>query len=205
MWKGRKRGIFASWAECERHVKGFVGAEYKAFDSLAEARAALAAGYSEYRGKPGSQGKWRRSAAQPLLPSLCADAACSGSPGRLEYRVVETKTGQQVLKAGPFDEGTNNVGEFLAIVDALRWLSRQGLDWPIYSDSENAIGWIRRRKCNTKLRRTSANRKLFEMIGRAEIDLPGLLERVAGRESRVPILKWETRIWGENPADFGRK
>lgn len=204
VWKGRKRGIFPTWAECEKQVKGFVGAEFKAFETAAEARAAFSAGYSQHRGKPASQGKWKRSASQPRLPSLCADAACSGSPGPLEYRVVETETGQQLLREGPLAEGTNNVGEFLAIVDALRWLRRHRLDWPIYSDSENAIGWVRARKCNTKLKRTAANRRLFEMIGRAVADLPSLLER-AGNEGGPLILKWETRSWGENPADFGRK
>ena len=205
VWKGRKRGIFPTWAECEKQVKGFVGAEFKAFESAAEARLAFAAGYAKHRGKPASQGKWKRSASQPRLPSLCADAACSGSPGWLEYRVVETETGQQLLREGPLAEGTNNVGEFLAIVEALRWLRRHRLDWPIYSDSENAITWVRARRCNTKLKRTAANRRLFEMIGRAVADLPTLLDETAGATGRPLILKWETKTWGENPADFGRK
>lgn len=205
VWKGRKRGIFPSWVECEKQVKGFVGAEYKAFESVVEARAALAAGYEHYRGKPASQGKWKRSGDKPRIPSLCADAACSGSPGRLEYRAVETETGQQLFRAGPFAEGTNNVGEFLAIVEALRWLARHGLNWPIYSDSENAIAWVRKRKCNTKLHRTSVNRRLFELIARAEADLQTLLSQAAWSSSRPAILKWETKAWGEIPADFGRK
>ena len=204
VWKGRRRGIFLTWAECEKQVKGFVGAQFMAFESAAEARAAFSAGYAQHRGKPASQGKWKRGTSKPRLPSLCADAACSGSPGRLEYRVVETETGQQLLREGPLAEGTNNVGEFLAIVEALRWLRRHRLDWPIYSDSENAIGWIRARKCNTKLKRTAANRKLFEMIGRSVADLPSLLGR-AGNAGGPQILKWETKAWGENPADFGRK
>jgi ribonuclease HI len=205
VWKGRKRGIFTSWAECEKQVKGYVGAEFKSFDSAAEARAALAAGYQQHRGKPASQGRWRRSRTQPHIPSLCADAACSGSPGRLEYRVVETETGQQLLRAGPFAEGTNNVGEFLAIVEALRWLSGHGLHWPVYSDSENAITWVHKGKCNTKLQRTAANRRLFEMIARAEDDIRTLLRQGARQQPRPTILKWETQAWGENPADFGRK
>jgi ribonuclease HI len=182
-----------------------VGAEFKAFESAAEARAAFAAGYAKHRGKPASQGKWKRSPSKPRLPSLCADAACSGSPGWLEYRVVETETGQQLLREGPLAEGTNNVGEFLAIVEALRWLRRHRLDWPIYSDSENAISWVRARRCNTKLKRTAANRRLFEMIGRAVADLPTLLDETAGATGGPLILKWETKSWGENPADFGRK
>jgi ribonuclease HI len=203
VWKGRRPGIYPSWSECEAQGKGYEGAEYKAFESAAEARAALAAGYERYRGRPASQGKWKRGRSKPRIPSLCADAACSGSPGWLEFRVVATETGQQLLKAGPYAEGTNNVGEFLAIVEALRWLQKQRLPWPIYSDSENAIGWVQRRKCNTKLERTTANRKLFDLIARAEADLPALLS--AGGGPQPTILKWDTVAWGENPADFGRK
>lgn len=186
-------------------MKGYVGAEFKAFESVAEARAALAAGYEHYRGKPVSLGKWQRSADRPRIPSLCVDAACSGSPGWLEYRAVETQTGRQLFREGRFAEGTNNVGEFLAIVDALRWLSRHRLNWPVYSDSENAIAWVHRRKCNTKLRRTAANEPLFELIARAEADLPTLLSSYARQSGMPVILKWGTKTWGEIPADFGRK
>ncbi len=54
VWKGRKRGIFTSWPECEAQVKGFVDAEYKAFDSREEAESAFAASYKDYKGKPAS-------------------------------------------------------------------------------------------------------------------------------------------------------
>lgn len=205
VWKGRKRGIFPSWAEAEKQVKGFEGAEFKAFDTPAEARRALAGRYEHYRGRPATQGKWQRSRSQPVIPSMCVDAACSGSPGWLEYRAVETKGGRQLFAAGPFAEGTNNVGEFLAIVEALRWQEDQGHAWPIYSDSENAIQWVGKRKCNTRLKRTAVNRKLFEMIARAEAALPKLLASHAGAGPRPQILKWDTRSWGEIPADFGRK
>ncbi len=123
VWKGRKTGIFSSWSECERQVKGFVGAEYKAFSSLAEAKVALNAGYADYRGKSASQGKWKLMDQGPQLPSISVDAACSGAPGPLELRAVDTKSGRQLFRAGPFAEGTNNVGEFLAIVEAMRWLN----------------------------------------------------------------------------------
>jgi len=205
VWKGRRRGIFPSWAECEKQVKGFAGAEYKAFETVAEARTALAAGYERYRGKPASQGRWKQSASRPRLPSLSVDAACSGSPGPLEFRAVETEQGRQVFEAGPLAQGTNNVGEFLAIVEALRWLRSHGLDWPIYSDSENAIAWIKMQKCNTKLRRKPTNRRLFELIALAESELPTLLSAAAGRHGTPSILKWDTAAWGEIPADFGRK
>lgn len=208
VWRGRKRGIFSSWAECEKQVSGFVGAQFKAFESRAEAERAFAHEYAEVAGRPASLGKWKTAAHKPQLPSICVDAACDGSPGILEYQGVMTETGARVFKAGPFRDGTNNVGEFLAIVEALRWLKSKHLGWPVYSDSSNAIGWVAAGKCNTKLKQTPANERLFEMIRRAEEDLRH--ERLAAKASvtagaKPTVMKWDTSKWGEIPADFGRK
>ncbi len=197
VWKGRKRGVFSSWSECEAQVKGYPEAEYKAFDTRAEAERALAGKYADYAGKPASTQKWLFAPNPPVVPSLCVDAACDGSPGRLEFRGVRTQDGEQIFHAGPFADGTNNVGEFLAIVRAFEWLGDNRLDWPVYSDSGNAIGWVKAGKCNTKLAHLPSNRKLFEMIARAENNL---------KTARTfKVLKWDTPAWGENPADFGRK
>jgi ribonuclease HI len=205
VWRGRQRGVFSSWAECEKQVKGFVGAQYKAFGTLVEARTAFRATFEDYAGRAASAGKWRFARTKPEIPSLCVDAACSGSPGWLEFRGVMTDSGRQAFKAGPFAEGTNNVGEFLAIVEAMRWLRDQDRDWPIYSDSENAIGWVHAKKCRTKLRRTTANRVLFDMIRRAEGELQSVSPGAVGLRRGQRILKWKTAEWGEIPADFGRK
>ena len=118
---------------------------------------------------------------------------------------MKTESGQQIFRAGPFADGTNNVGEFLAIVDGLRWLRDHRYSWPIYSDSENAIGWVRLRKCRTKLVPTRSNRRLFEMIAQAERELRGMTADGRDLTGEYTILKWDTREWGENPADFGRK
>lgn len=197
VWKGRKRGIFTSWPECEAQVKGFTDAQYKAFDSREEAQRAFAASYDDYKGRPASTQKWLFAPNLPLIPSLCVDAACDGSPGRLEYRGVKTESGEGIFHAGPFADGTNNVGEFLAIVLAFNWLSKNKLDWPVYSDSANAIAWVNAGKCNTKLARLPSNGNLFAFIANAEESLR------ASKTFRV--LKWDTQAWGENPADFGRK
>ena len=81
VWKGRKPGIFTSWAESEKQVKGFAGAEFKAFDTLKDAELAYQSKYEVFKGKPASHGKWREASVKPILPSVCVDAACSGSPG----------------------------------------------------------------------------------------------------------------------------
>ena len=197
VWKGRKRGIFTSWPECESQVKGFVGARYKSFETRQEAETAFVSGYVHYEGKPSTLGKWKTAKVKPILPSISVDAACSGSPGPLEYRGVNTETGEQIFRAGPYPSGTNNVGEFLAVARAMDYLSKRKLDWPIYSDSETAMTWIKARKCNTKLARLSSNAMLFELIARAEQTL-----KVS---QTFRVYKWDTDLWGENPADFGRK
>lgn len=65
-------------------------------------------------------------------------------------------------------KGTNNIGEFLAIVHGLALLKQKGFDMPIYSDSVNAISWVRQKKCKTKLPRNEETKELFKVIERAE-------------------------------------
>jgi ribonuclease HI len=199
VWKGRKKGIFTSWEEAEKQVKGFLGAEYKAFGTEKEAEAAYQSNYEAYKGKPSSQGKWKEASVKPILPSLCVDAACNGSPGKLEYRGVFTESAEEFFRVGPFPDGTNNVGEFLAIVHALTWMAKNESQLPVYSDSENAISWVYTGKCKTQLKHTSRNAPLFVMIRSAE---NWLAENELLDDA---VLKWDTELWGENPADFGRK
>lgn len=199
VWKGRKKGIFTSWAEAEQQVKGFLGAEYKAFGTLKEAEAAYQSNYELYKGKPSSHGKWKEASVKPILPSICVDAACSGSPGKLEYRGVFTESADELFRVGPFPDGTNNIGEFLAIVHALTWMTKNESQLPVYSDSQNAISWVYTGKCRTRLTHTPRNAPLFVMIHSAE---NWLAENELLDDA---VLKWDTELWGENPADFGRK
>lgn len=199
VWKGRKPGIFTSWAETEKQVKGFAAAQYKSFDTLKEAESAYKSEYVAFKGKPASQGKWKEASVKPILPSICVDAACSGSPGILEYRGVYTDSQEEIFRVGPFPDGTNNVGEFLAIVHALTWLTKHEKQLPVYSDSRNAISWVYTGQCKTQLKHTSVNAPLFAIIHGAE-------NWLAENELRDDaVLKWDTEFWGENPADFGRK
>jgi ribonuclease HI len=199
VWKGRSPGIFTSWGEAEKQIKGFAGAQYKSFGSLREAETAYRSEYEAYKGKSSSLGKWKHASIQPVFPSICVDAACNGSPGDLEYRGVFTESGDQIFHFGPFPDGTNNVGEFLAIVHALTWMTKHKSPLPLYSDSENGISWVYQGKCKTNLRRTLRNAPLFTMIHSAE---NWLAENELEDDS---VLKWDTGMWGEIPADFGRK
>ena len=198
VWKGRKTGIFTTWEACEAQVKGFTGAAYKSFTNRQAAERALAGKYHEHAGKPASSGDWLFAPKPPLSASICVDAACSGSPGPLEYRGVDLRSGKEIFRQGPFENGTNNVGEFLAIVHALGWLKQNRLELPVYSDSVTAIGWVRKKRCNTELAADKSNAPLFELIQRAE-------DWLDENKGTVPILKWDTQAWGEIPADFNRK
>ena len=130
--------------------------------------------------------------------AIAVDAGCSGNPGPMEYQGIDLATGQQVFHFGPL-HGTNNIGEFLAIVHALALLQQQGRhDTTIYSDSYNAILWVTKKKCKTKLERTPETEELFQIIARAE-------KWLLTHTWKNPIVKWETKKWGEIPADFGRK
>jgi ribonuclease HI len=214
VWKGRSTGIFDTWDACSAQVTGFTGAEYKSFATRAEANAAFRGAYSQYVGKSARVEPWelemaglaepagvyeaRDGVPGPLLPSISVDSACSGVPGPVEWQGVETETGKRLFRSGPYVQGTNNIGEFLAIVQGLRWLADRHLSLPLYSDSKNAILWIKVKKCRTNLRRSIRNKPLFTLVDEAEEWL---------LENHIPnkILKWDTELWGENPADFGRK
>jgi ribonuclease HI len=99
---------------------------------------------------------------------------------------------------GPYSEGTVNIGEFLAIVHALALLHEKEPNTAIYSDSRIGISWVKQGKCKTELPANRNNKRLFDLVRRAETWL-------ANHRWTNPILKWDTKVWGENPADFGRK
>lgn len=133
-----------------------------------------------------------------IVGAWAVDAACSGNPGPMEYRAVDLPTGRQVFHFGPM-YGTNNIGEFLAIVHALALMEKEGIrNKAIYSDSYNAILWVKKKQCKTKLAHTPQTEPLFAIIRRAE-------QWLRCHHVTTPILKWETKQWGEVPADFGRK
>ncbi len=202
VWEGNTPGIYETWKSCELQIKGYPNAKYKGFPSLQLAKQAYNEGVANHIGMR-SAGKKKISSSfksiDIILPSWSVDAACSGNPGLMEYQGVLTKDKTPIFHMGPFPHGTNNVGEFLALVHALALLKKENLGQvPIYSDSKIAMGWVVKKKCNTKLKRISKNEKLFTLIQRAETWL-------RTNKFSNPILKWKTKEWGEIPADFGRK
>lgn len=201
VWQGRKPGIYKTWADCLKQVNVFAGARYKSFESQAEAVTAFAKTPPPFiAGQPKTKATYAKKGitGNPLPNTICVDAACSGNPGKLEYRGVDFNTGTELFHMGPYPNGTVNIGEFLAIVHGLAWLKQRNLSTPIYSDSVNGIKWVRGKNVRTTLVRSAKNESLFELIDRALLWLNN-------NTWDNPILKWETKAWGEIPADFGRK
>ena len=201
VWKGVSPGVYSSWTDCQLQIKGYEGAQYKSFDTLEEAEQALASTPYQYIGTRQSKLVIHTSKSLPEnfdMNCVAVDAACSGNPGPMEYRGVYLLTGQEIFHFGPV-YGTNNIGEFLAIVHALALMKQKGISMTIYSDSRNALSWVKQKKCKTKLERTPKTEELFQLIERAENWLKN------NSYSEIPLLKWETDQWGEVPADFGRK
>ena len=202
VWIGKKTGIFARWEDCREQVEGFDGAKYKGFATKELAEAAFHDDHEIHMKKDLSSPK-KIVCSDPRIgtpdpDSISVDAACKGNPGILEYRGVDTKSGAQFFRQGPFPEGTVNIGEFLAVVHALAMLKKIGSDWPVYSDSKTAIKWVKTKAIKTNLKRTAKNEQLFTLVDRALVWLKV-------NSWKNPVLKWETQYWGEIPADFGRK
>lgn len=199
VWEGRKTGLFDSWDLCKKQIEGFEGAKYRSYPTYQDAERAFNGGLSAYFAGIAKKGKVDLINFGDIeLESIAVDAACSGNPGDMEYRGVYVRTGQEIFRSKVYQQGTNNIGEFLALVHGLAMLKQKNSNLPIYSDSVNAISWVKQKKCKTKLVETSINADIFKLIERAELWLKS-------NSWSNRILKWETELWGEIPADFGRK
>jgi ribonuclease HI len=200
VWKGRVPGIYETWDACSEQITGYSGAEYKSFLTRTEAEKAYSEAYEEYKGKKPTTYTPETLAliGKPIADSYSVDASCIGNPGIMEYRCVHTTSGEVLFKQGPYENGTNNIGEFLAIVHALALFQKREINLPIYTDSETALNWVKIKKCKTKLPQDDKNEKIFELISRAE-------DWLLNHEVTTTINKWDTNAWGEIPADYGRK
>ena len=202
VWQGKKPGIYNNWVDCQEQIKGVEAAKYKSFESLIEAEKAFTGKAENYIVKKNNSTTNDKSKTvsktKIIWESISVDAACSGNPGIMEYQGVDTKTKDRIFYQGPFLMGTNNIGEFLAIVHALALFKQHQLNTPIYTDSLTAMSWVRNKKVKTNLVKNSKTVKLYELIDRAE-------NWLKNNTYSNTIIKWDTENWGEIPADFGRK
>ena len=200
VWQGVEPGIYDSWKACQVQIQGYPNAKYKSFKSLEEATTAYHGAAADHIGqykKPSVATLSEDSKKDIIWDSISVDAACSGNPGLLEYQGVDTKTGYQFFYK-KFEIGTNNIGEFLAIVHALALFKKEQKNTPIYTDSRTAMSWVRIKKCRSQMKKTPKTAALFQVVERAETWL-------RNNTYTNQILKWDTAHWGEIPADFGRK
>ena len=203
VWKGHRTGVFETWDDCKSQIANFEGAQYKSFPTFELAKTALKGNYKDYIGKSKKFSSalsetQLKLIGQPNYNSIAVDAASSGNPGIMEYRGVDTQSKKELFRKGPYQQGTNNVGEFLALVHGLAFLKQNNSDRILYTDSRTAMSWVKKKQCNTKLQRTAANTALFILVDRAVLWL-------TNNTYTTTIVKWETKAWGEIPADFGRK
>ena len=203
VWKGHHTGVFESWNDCKAQIKDFQGAQYKSFATFDAAKKALKGNYFDYIGKNKSfkselTAEQLKKIGLPNYNSISVDAASSGNPGIMEYRGVETKSKKQLFIQGPFAQGTNNLGEFLALVHGLGFLKKHKSNCILYTDSRTAMSWVRKKTCNSKLERNTKNKPVYDLVDRA-------VQWLKDNEYETTIVKWETKAWGEIPADFGRK
>lgn len=217
VWVGQRPGVYDSWAECQLQTHGVEGARFKSFDTMEEAVEA-------YRGDPAQhlgliRQIVRHSGGSPLRPlsdgirdytaipgirldAIAVDGACSGNPGRMEYRGVRVFDGSEVFHIGDKHilTGTNNIAEYLAMIHVAALLKRDAdTTTPIYTDSRNTMSWLRRGASHTTLPRNGSTASTWALLDRADAWLKN------NGPIQNPILKWNTEEWGEIPADFNRK
>lgn len=212
VFKGRVPGVYDDWGDALEQIEGYQDASYRGYATASEASEA----YRRFTAKEDASdlGKFLSRASSRILPkpgqpdymtipevdlhAWAVDASCLGNPGRMEYQGVELMTGRTLFRIGPFEDATNNIGEFLAIVHAMALMTQKGEYHNIYSDSVSGMAWVRTHKVKTQLKPTDRNGKVFELMARA-------VTWLNTHQFPAKVLKWQTERWGEIPADFGRK
>lgn len=207
VWAGNTPGVYNSWAECETQTKGFPGAKFKGFPSRELAETAFSEQAGDYIGKkkvvnsPSGQ-KAKTFDNKPGGNYLTVDAAYSHKTKVLEWRGVMVENGNEneVFRSNPYRGGSANVGEFLAVIDGLEYLRDNNINLPVYSDSITAQAWVRKKRNNSNV---ESSPTLIAMLDRADRLLQnGLYDNL---KQKITIKDWESKSWGEIPADFQRK
>lgn len=202
VWVGRQPGVYANWAECREQIDKFDEAKYKSYETRSSAEQAYREGWKKHWGSGKSAktaAKSRSLAAAGIdYDSISVDVGTNGNPGPVEYKGVDTRTGEVIFSVGPIAKGTNNLGEFLAIVHALAYLKKIGSGKTVYSDSVNALKWVKQKEVSSTLARDASTREIWDLVDRA-------VRWLKTNDYSNKLLKWQTKEWGEIKADYGRK
>lgn len=128
-----------------------------------------------------------------LNEGIAVDAAHSTKNRKTEFRGVDLKTGKTIFYSDLGNQ-TINIGEFLAIVEAVKYIIENDFQPKvIFSDSNTAISWF-------KNKRTASGKRNVKLM-KAEIYLRAFAYWI----DEIEVIKWDNRQWGEIPADFGNK
>ena len=196
-----------SWAECQQQVLKVFGAKYKAYDSKDAATKAFTDGWEKHWGQgstnPSTKATAKTSSISPSIgeidyDAISVDVGTSGNPGPVEYKGVDTRNSEIIFSVGPISKGTNNLGEFLAIVHALAYLKKIGSSRNIYSDSVNAINWVKKKNVSSTLVRDASTQEIWDLVDRA-------IAWLQNNQYDTKVMKWNTKEWGQIKADYGRK
>lgn len=124
---------------------------------------------------------------------IATDGAHSTKERLTRYRAVDLSSGLELFNRS-IGNKTNNIGEFLGIVEAVKYILRHP-EAPriIYSDSITAITWYRNKQV--------ASSRRSDELRTAEI----FLKIYAVKIEDIQVLHWDNAEWGETPADFGNK
>lgn len=128
-----------------------------------------------------------------LDEGIAVDAAHSTKNKKTEFRGVDLKTGE-ILFYKDLGNQTVNIGEFLAIVEAVKYIIDHDFQPKvIFSDSTTAISWFKNKR--------TASGKRNPRLMKAEI----YLRAIAYWVDEIEVIKWNNQLWGETPADFKNK
>lgn len=124
---------------------------------------------------------------------IATDCAHSTKERLTRYQAVDLSSGLELFNHS-IGNKTNNIGEFLGIVEAVKYILRHP-EAPriIYSDSITAITWYRNKQ--------AASSRRSDELRTAEI----FLKVYAVKIEDIQVLHWDNAEWGETPADFGNK
>lgn len=128
---------------------------------------------------------------------IAVDGYCDQSTNRGGYKGIDISTGE-ILFQRNYSYTTNNICEFLAVCHALGYNKKNNSEYGIiFTDSQVAISWLRNQKINSGIN-MEKGKDVLEDVGKC-------IRWISEQKRLTPVVKWETKVWGEIPADFGNK
>lgn len=197
---GHQPGIYTNRSEAKSYIDGYPGAKYKSFPTLESAQQAYEHGFL------GDHWKYTPDHLRLLMGedfdvSIATDAACPSNPWPIEYRGVSMRDNKEIFSIWPLSWGSTNIAEYLGIIHGLAWMMNHPEYTVLYSDSKIAINRVETKSFRTQIQEDDDNTELRNLIRRAQ----EWLRNNPTRNQTITLKKRPTKLWGQIPADFGRK